>query len=214
MENAARKLDDELLQEVGTVTGVRGPLFDLRTLSGRFTARRAASCLRVPELGDTVLVATLAEGTSYVLQVLEATESRATLAFDGDVQLRAESGSLHLRAAEGVRITTPAEFSVLGARFDLRAIDASLAVRTLSFLGRTVRCEMEKLRSVTEVLELVAERFSQKAGRSYRTVADVDQLRAGAIDHSATDAMTLGARNTVVTAEQLLKVDAEQIHLG
>jgi hypothetical protein len=73
---------------------------------------------------------------------------------------------------------------------------------------------MEKLRSVTEVLELVAERFSQKAGRSYRTVADVDQLRAGAIDHSATDAMTLGARNTVVTAEQLLKVDAEQIHLG
>jgi Protein of unknown function (DUF3540) len=51
--------------------------------------------------------------------------------------------------------------------------------------------------------------------RSYRTVTEMDQLRAERIDHVAAEqAMNLRGKDTLMTAERLVKVDGEQIHMG
>jgi Protein of unknown function (DUF3540) len=50
--------------------------------------------------------------------------------------------------------------------------------------------------------------------RSLRTVEAMDQLRAGQIDHVAQGTLNLHGENAVVTAEELVKLDGEQIHVG
>ena len=67
---------------------------------------------------------------------------------------------------------------------------------------------------VTETLDSVLDRFSQRVKRSYRTVEETDQLKAERIDYTASSTMSLHGENALVTAEQLVKVDGEQIHLG
>jgi transglutaminase/protease-like cytokinesis protein 3 len=60
----------------------------------------------------------------------------------------------------------------------------------------------------------VLERWSQKVKRAYRKVEQIDELRAQNIDYSADQTMSLHSENALVTAEGLVKVDGEQIHLG
>ena len=48
--------------------------------------------------------------------------------------------------------------------------------------------------------------------RSYRAVEETDQLRAGQIDYVAKETLSLHGENALLTAEELVKVDGEQIH--
>ena len=68
---------------------------------------------------------------------------------------------------------------------------------------------------VEHCLELLfAERISQRVKRLYRHVEDFEQLRADKVDYVANKTMSLRGQNTLMTAEELVKVDGEQIHLG
>ena len=58
------------------------------------------------------------------------------------------------------------------------------------------------------------ERLSQRVKRSYRTVDELDQLHARQLDYKVDKTMSLRAANALLTAEQLVKVDGGQIHLG
>jgi len=50
--------------------------------------------------------------------------------------------------------------------------------------------------------------------RSFRTVEDIDQLKAKKIDYAAETTMALRAEHAVVHAEELVKVDGKQIQMG
>ena len=52
------------------------------------------------------------------------------------------------------------------------------------------------------------------AQRSYRTIEDIDQLKANKIDYAAETTLALRARHAVVHAEEICKVDAGQVQLG
>jgi hypothetical protein len=186
----------------------------VRTDVGASLARRAASCVLEPQLDDLVLVAFVDGGRCYILNVLEAAGPTSHLSFDGDVELRVRSGALSIGARDAVRIVTPGDLSLVCSRIELEALDLNVAVESLHYLGRTLRCQLDTLKGVVGSLETVAERYLQIAKRSYRTVAGRDELRAKEIDYAAEEIATIRARNTIVTAEQMLKVDAEQIHLG
>ena len=58
------------------------------------------------------------------------------------------------------------------------------------------------------------ERVTQRVKRSFRFVEDADTVKAGRIDYAADTALTMRAKNTIIAAEELAKVDAEQIQLG
>ena len=60
----------------------------------------------------------------------------------------------------------------------------------------------------------MVERISVDAKRSYRTVSEIDQVKAEQIDYAAETIMNLHGKNTLVTAEELVKLDAAQIHVG
>src|SRR5690349_3176270 len=113
MDNLARKLeDDPVLQHVGTVAAVDGPVFVVRTGQGDLPAGRAASCLMVPRAGDRVLIGGSRREGWYVLAILTREDgARATLALEGDLELHLRSGRFVVAAQEGVEIVSAREVS-------------------------------------------------------------------------------------------------------
>ena len=63
-------------------------------------------------------------------------------------------------------------------------------------------------------LETNAKRISQWAEQVHRTVEGTERLRAGQIDIGARKTLKMHAKNALVTALSLVKVDGKQIHMG
>lgn len=217
MRSTARKQEykTEISQELGTVTRIEGATFVARTEEGEHRARRAASCLLEPEVGDLVLLAVATDGRSYVLAVLEREEGAAgSIVADGDLTIKLGKGRFAVAAQEGVELVSGKDVSVVSGDLRVNAVDGTVALTRLSFLGDVVRAEIAKAKVLAGSFDTIAERISQKVKRAYRIVEETDHLRAEAVDYVAKKTMSLRGQNALVTAEELVKVDGDQIHLG
>jgi hypothetical protein len=216
MNNLARKLETALSHEIGRVTGTReGGLFGVRTEAGEYRAKRAVSCLLEPEVGDTVALLTTQAGVCYVTAVLER-EPGATsrLVAEGNLEVQLQAGSFTVAAQEGVSLLSSKEVSLVAGSVRVHAQEGNVVLESLSFLGAFARAEVEKIKVVAGSLDQVLDRFSQRVKRSFRHVEEIDQVKAEHIDYAAKSSMSLHAQNALITAEELVKVDGEQIHVG
>ena len=217
MNNLARKLEnDALSHEIGRVTGTReGGLFGVRTEAGEYRAKRAVSCLLEPEVGDTVALLTTQAGVCYVTAVLER-EAGATgrIVTDGDLEIQLPAGQFTVAAQEGVNLLAAKEVSVVAGALRVNAREGNLVIERLAILGSFASAELEKIKVVAGSLDQVLDRFSQRVKRSFRRVEELDQVKAEHLDYTAKSSMSLHAQNALVTAEELVKVDGEQIHFG
>lgn len=192
---------------------------------GALSCQRAASCLLRPEVGDLALVA-LPEpgrGAAFILAVLERAEagSPATLDLASGARLCAAEGGVHIEAAQGISLSTPAQLSA-------SAGGLSFASDTMSFATGSVRWLAESFSFVGKLLELVSQRFTetaaeretqagtwtQRLGDSYRHVEELDETQAGMVRTLARDTALLHGRVTHVQAEEFVKVDGQEVHLG
>lgn len=217
MQNLAKKLDTkEASQLAGYVVRASGPALTVRVDDGvEYEAKRATSCLLDPVLGDHVLMAVLGDGRAFVLAVLERTEEGpATASFDRDLTLRVPNGQVNLVAKEGVGIISTGDVSIVGAAIDMKAVEGRISVERLAVLGKQLLAEAGSVKLVAGALDSVLDRWVQKVKRAYRTVEELDQLRAKRVDIAAEKSMHLHAENALVTAAELVKLDGEHIHLG
>lgn len=216
MSVAAKRIQPriEVVEEVCSVSLVEGPSFVVRSPSGELRTKRAASCLVAPEPEDRVLVAR-AGGEAWILAVLERSEcAPLRIEVDGDVSLRAPSGSFTVAAQEGIALVTAKDASIVAEGLSVQAGEGRVHLGALSYLGRWVRSEVERVQTVAGVLDQLLDRFSQRVKRSYRFVEGLDVVRAGQIDQTAEGNLRMHGRHAIVTANQLVKMDGEQIHVG
>jgi len=182
-------------------------------VAGERRARRAASCLLVPEPGDRVLLAL--EPEPFIVAVLErGGEQPAALRLDGDVRLEVPSGKLDIAASEGVRLRSDRAISLLSRALRIESGSGELLFGRLEAVASATRAHIGKLSLVADTCDVVAERIAQRAKRAYRFVEELDQLRARYLDHRADDLLQLKGKNTVLTAREVTKIDGEQIHVG
>lgn len=216
MTNLAKKLNhSQAIQEIATVRHIDGATVTVTNDAGEYACTRAVSCLVAPEVDDVCLVATSEGGKAWILAVLDREDRTKTcLSVDGDLDVRLKQGAFTIAANEGVGIVSAADVKVVAGRFNLNAVDGNVALQRLSYVGRFVQSEVEKIRSLAGTFDSVLERFSQKVKRSYRTVEELDQVKAEQLDYKANKTMSLRGGNTLVTADKLVKVDGDQIHLG
>ena len=180
----------------------------------RREAKRAASCLLEPELGDLVWIAGQAGAGFYVLSVLErASDGPAQLRVDGSASLHA-TGGLELRGDAGLTLLTPAKLQLSGDEVAATGRVAELAFTDLRAYVRTVFASLARVTRVGEVLELFVERFTQRSKHSVRAIEGVDQTSADTIKLEAKTAASLSSKHALVTGEKLVKLDGGQIHLG
>ncbi|MFT3772231.1 MAG: DUF3540 domain-containing protein [Minicystis sp.] len=223
MTNLARKIDNvtdlapgRAFEETGRVVVLRedGAVV-VRTASGERVAERAVSCLVAPEAGDLVLVACTSGEGVFVLAVLRRDGAAGTrVALDGDLDLVLASGRLRVAAQEGVELCAARDVSVAAGGLHVTADEGKVVLRGLSFLGDVVRAEVDAVKVLASRFDAVLERVSQRVQRSYRSVAETDHVRAQRIDYAAEKTASVHGENTLVTADLLVKVDGEQIHMG
>lgn len=214
MSNEAVKLDrDVVLQEAGTVARCDGDAFLVRTSHGSYRARRAVSCLVEPIVGDEVIVAVRSSGRGYVLAVLEREPGqKMRIKSDGDVELSVD-GRFSVQADDGVELSSRREVSVLTREVKVNALDASVVFQRLTYLGKYLQSEVEKVKSIAGSVDMVLDRFSQRARSSLRTVG-YDRVQAEQIDYKSEGSLNLRSETAVMTAKGLVKVDGAQIHVG
>ena len=217
MNALIKKLEtkDEVFQDVGTVDEIEGDTFVVRNSAGQFRAKQAVSCLVEPEPNDEVLFAGRRSGGLYILGVLERPEGTVTrLCVPGDLTIQLREGKLVFAASEGVDIMTSKDISMTSTSFTLRALQGEVFFDRLAYLGKKAIAEVESVKTAVTYFDSVLERFTQRVKRSYRTVAEIDQVRSKQIDYSAKQNMRLRGKNALVNADALVKIDGEQIHLG
>ncbi|AKT40634.1 DUF3540 domain-containing protein [Chondromyces crocatus] len=221
MQNLARKLTRHpVTLDEGTVVDVKEGALTIRIGDFDCVARRARSCLVAPRVGDEVLISFGREGRGFVLAVLTGEErpgeeaEATTIEVDGDLEVRVGKGKLGLRAARGVNVTSGDSLSLVGKALSVSALEGTVFVQQLGYLGDRLKAEVQAIKTVGSVCDAVFERVSQRVKRSFRTVEDIDHLKAKKIDYAAETTMALRAEHAVVHAEELVKVDAKQIQLG
>lgn len=201
-------------QDSGTVLRVDDGVV-VRGASGEFRCRRAVSCVVDPRADDLVLFASLASGERYVLAVLERPgDPSAVWTAAGPLTLAAPEGGVTVAARDGVDVVTPSAVRVTTDAVSLTAREGEVSVRALTYVGSAVVAGLDDLKLAAQRIDTVADRLSQKLKRAYRSVSEIDQLRAEQGDWSFRKTLGLHAANVVATAKDLVKVDGDQIHLG
>lgn len=174
-------------------------------------ARRAASCLLAPRPGDTVLLARLASRT-FALAVLEQHDDDRELAVDGDLRLRAR-GAVTIEAGEDVRVRGRG-LSLAGKTLSVAAERASWMAEHLELFATQLALESTRMRQVASFSEVVFESVKETLGRSYREIAEGEHIKAGTLTFSLRGMLRAHADTALVTAKKLVKMSADQIHLG
>ncbi|RZL63931.1 MAG: DUF3540 domain-containing protein [Variovorax sp.] len=171
--------------------------------------RRAASCLLRPEVGDTVLLSGPDRFRLFLIAVIEQVDPRAScIEASGDLTLSSIGKGT-------VSIQSDSTLLLHGARtLELRAEQAKCTVDEMQFTAKSADATVGHLRIIGKILESVTDRIFQMTRTALRLVDEVDQVRAGHLDHEAQDTVRIHGQHTVVTGKDLVKVDAAQIHMG
>lgn len=215
----------------GTVCGRAGAWLFVRSSEGEQRAQVAPSCLLAPEDGDVVLLCLvpampLAEPLDGAMHVLPCrqhvlavlsraapVQAQATVQLPGGARFVTQEGSLRIEgrdvdiaASAGLRARTP-RFTLEAGHGDLRFGHANASAGSFT--------------SVIGELRLFARDFSAQVGRlvhkarsSFRTVEELDDLRAGRTRWEVEGHAQLHARQATVLAEGTVKIDGQRIDLG
>lgn len=213
--NLARKSDERVVhQTTGSVVAAGAAGVVVATPEGRVEARRARSCLVEPRVGDEALVCRVG-GAAYVLAILEGEpDAPTTLSVDGDLAIKVARGRLSLAGQEGVAVVSAKEVSVAAPELSVHAGAARAVLDRLTWLATKVRGEVERSEIVAGAIDRVVDRITERVKRVYRKVEELDQLQAESLDWEAKKNLSVHCENALVTAEKLVKMDADQIHLG
>lgn len=209
-----RATTSQARQFAGRVTHLDDAAITVSTDDGDLRARRAVSCLEAPREGDLVLATVLDDGRAWVLAVLDREGAGRRLSVEGDVELHVKQGALRITADEGLELATPGVLRTVAAEALHRARRVSVLADAASLVGRAVEAQVERAVTVAEHIDRTATRITERSVQAMRFVEELDQVRAGTVDWVAAKLMNLRGRHALVTAEELAKVDAGQIHLG
>ncbi|OZI72561.1 MULTISPECIES: DUF3540 domain-containing protein [Bordetella] len=178
-------------------------------------ARQAASCLLAPREGDEVLISGPDAARVYLIAVTRQADPRqASLETAGDMVLRSHSGNVALEAAGAVRLAGRDAVQVETGAFRLQATDAHFVAEKAKYTAAEVSATVGATRLIGKTYEAVMDRLSFLSRVTFRAAEEVEHVRAGSLDYRADKSARLHASYTMVTGENLVKVDAKQIHMG
>lgn len=156
-------------------------------------AQRASGCLLAPQPGDLVLLSPPVEGVPYILSVLQASAPESRLETEGTLVIESRRGAIRLKSREGLELLTPKVVLVAAGEFIARS---------------------GMVRFLAETVESVATRLLSRCRNALRVVEEAESVDAGSLSCTAKRQITLRAKVARVLAEDLAKVDGDQIQLG
>jgi hypothetical protein len=205
-----------VVNALGIVTAVLpGGIHSVESEGRTLRCMRAASCLLRPEIGDTVLVTGPDERRLYLTAVAEQADAgTARIDVQGDLTLASERGAVSVQSPTQLNLRGQGELNLGTSQLRIDAQAADCQVGHTTYQGEEVRATVLNIRVVGRVYEAIVDRLVHLSKTAFRMTEGVEQLRAGQIDYQANEMARVHGRNTVVTAKDLIKADAKQIHMG
>lgn len=204
----------EAVMELGQVESRSGQKVRVRATSGEREAEIAPSCLVSPAPGDRVLVVSSGD-EAYVLAVLRRLHAGGTqMVFHEDVSLSVLNGRLRILAQEGIDLVSPQDLHVRAGAVAADAGEVRVAFSLLDLVGQSIAARTKKVRLVAEAFDTIAGRIYQRATTFFRRTDELDRVEAKNMDRRAEELYHLHGQNAVTTADQLIKIDAGQVHVG
>ncbi|AEC18898.1 hypothetical protein PT7_0358 [Pusillimonas sp. T7-7] len=204
------------VQLLGTVIRVeKGGYCAVQCETTEWRVKRAASCLLAPSVGDTVLISGPVPEQTYLIAIIHQAEpGTARLETQGHMVIACPQGNISMLAGQTVALQGGEGLALDTAALHLRADKAECTVGELDYIGTGARFSVAAVRLIGSACEVVVDRISQLAHQVFRLTQDTEQVRAGRIDYQAEHTMRLHAQHTLLTGTDLVKVDADQIHMG
>lgn len=169
-------------------------------------ARRAASCLLEPEVGDTVACLEVAPREFWIVAVLQREEGV-------DDVLRFQRNA-HVETA-GTELTLKAGSIALQTQtFQLAADDAEMVADRAHWVGSEFKAVGKAFKIAGAVLSTAFDRVSHFSKHHLRITEGLDRVRAQTLQQEAAQLMQLSAEHTLINGEKLVKARGGQIHLG
>ncbi|MBK6515311.1 MAG: DUF3540 domain-containing protein [Polyangiaceae bacterium] len=215
LEGVVRRVEVRAPALVGSAAEPPEGRYVVDSGAGELVARRAVGCLVAPLEGDLVLVARLSDGRAYVLSVLERdAEAPLSLESERSILIKSSRGRVDVAAEAAVCLTTAGALALTSVAMTLSSGDTELRTGTLDLEADRATARLDRITVVAGLVESVFDTLSQRLKRSRRVVETIDQVRAETLDLIAGNAARIHAKCAVLTADQLVKVDGEQIHIG
>lgn len=204
------------VQLLGTVSRLGdGRQYTVHCDGKDWEVERAASCLLAPAVGDEVLISGPVPEQVYLIAVIRQAEQGATrLQLEGDVEIASTGGGISLQAARHLTLQCEEGMALSSESLALRAQRSQMALDDLEYLGREAHIALGRANWVGSLLEVAVDRITQVAHSVLRLVRDTDQLRAGRLDYEAEQMARVHGGHALLTARNVVKVDADQIHMG
>lgn len=170
--------------------------------------RQAASCLLAPQTGDKVLFARSDDDQLWLLAVLERAcpERQAHIIVKGSLSISTQGGSLTLNSEQ--------QLALHSHTLQVNSTHGECAIGSLEYRGDNVNAHIGIGRWIGERCESVWHTVTHLSQVMFRQVKQTEHVRAGQLDYQAQDYLRLHARNTLITADKIAKIDSDQIHVG
>ncbi len=216
MENLASKVEPfQPGLEYGQVVATEAGRFTVRGAWGLVRAEAAASCLVQPQPGDRVLMVTDREAEAYILSVLKRGRAgRTRLVFDGQVDLKVNGGGFSLAADAGLSLASGDKLDLAADKIAVHADRGQAVIGKISFVAKTLRGRVKRIKMVASSVENTFRRLTQRLQDAFRFVEDQEEIQTGSTRYLVEDTLTMNSKNAVHMAEEIVTINAEQVHLG
>ncbi|RJR33222.1 MAG: DUF3540 domain-containing protein [Desulfobacteraceae bacterium] len=210
MENLAKKTETiRPILEYGVIQNEGERTFTVQTSFGVVLSEQAIGCLVRPKTGDTVLLCMDEAERCFILSVLkreDACKTRTELSFLGSVDLRVKGGELSVSSEEKIAFAS--------GKISMHADRGEAVIEKFSYTGSVLKSQVRRIVVVANTVENIFRRFTQRLQDSFRFIKDHDEVQSGNTRYLVEDTLTLHAKNANHMAEELVTINAEQIHLG
>lgn len=218
MDNLARELQNQAASLVyGTVLAHGDAAYSVACDQGPLTCERADGCLLKPQPGDLVLVATTSDTAGYILSIIKRAQSGkrpAVLDVQGDLNISTADGDLTLASNRNLSLFAGSEASIVSEKLSAGAIRAQLQAHKVSVATRLFTGSYSVVSMAAESVEHVFSSLTQKLRNCVRMVEEHDEVTASSARLAVQDDYAVQSRNEVHLAEEVVKIDAEEVHLG
>lgn len=205
------------LLRLGLVTSLSQNGVEVALEGEIFLAHRSSGCLVDPRPGDRVVLF-LPEGHPPVILSTVELGNRAdpaprTMNFPGGLVMNVTGRPLILRARNGLEIDSP-DIRIQGGRLTGQFSDCEVISETLTVTGGILSFMGEKISQFAKTLDRVAEWLHDRAHGSNREIETLDRQTSGETMIESESIVSIQSQSTLLSSQELVKIDSGQIHLG
>lgn len=211
----------------GRVLHCKGVYYEVDTDNGVFSCERADGCLLRPNVGDLVLAATAGpDGQGFVLSVIKRQErNKAVAELDvqgelhiktrgGNLNITSQGGDLNLAADKDLSLFAVADAAIAGQTLTAGAQTAELKAGRVSVVARLFTGSYKTVSLAAGAVEHAFTSLTQKLRNAVRMVEEHDEVLVGSARLAVEESYTVQTKNEMHSAEEIIKLDAEEVHLG